>query len=183
MTALLPRHLFITGLPGSGKTTLLRRLVETCPEFRPAGFYTEEIREAGVRRGFRLQSLDGRTGTLAHVDISGSPRIGRYGVDISAFESFLADLALERSDAPLLFVDEIGKMECLSERFVVLMRRLLDSEKSLVATVAARGSGFIAEVKRRPDGCLEELRPEVREHLFLKLRVRLAEQWQDGSGT
>jgi len=48
-------------------------------------------------------------------------------------------------------VDEIGKMECLSERFVERMRALLDSKSKLVATVASRGEGFIAEVKRRED--------------------------------
>ena len=48
-------------------------------------------------------------------------------------------------------VDEIGKMECLSERFVTSVRRLLDSRLTVVASIALRGSGFIAEVKRRED--------------------------------
>lgn len=55
-----------------------------------------------------------------------------------------------RSDGVYL-VDEIGKMECLSERFVTSLRLLLDAGITVVATVAARGSGFIAEVKRRED--------------------------------
>jgi nucleoside-triphosphatase len=45
-------------------------------------------------------------------------------------------------------VDEIGKMECLSERFVASMRRLLAGKVPVVATIARRGGGFIAEVKR-----------------------------------
>ena len=53
--------------------------------------------------------------------------------------------------AELFLVDEIGKMECLSERFVAAMGRLLDAGRVVVATVALRGGGFIADVKRRPD--------------------------------
>lgn len=48
-------------------------------------------------------------------------------------------------------VDEIGRMECLSPEFVRTMRRLLDSGRPLVATIAQHGGGFIDEVKRRPD--------------------------------
>jgi nucleoside-triphosphatase len=56
---------------------------------------------------------------------------------------------LDPDAAELFLVDEIGKMECLSERFIAAMRGLLDSGRVVVATVALRGGGFIAEVKRR----------------------------------
>ena len=43
--------LLLTGVPGSGKTTVLRRAAATLRErWRLGGFYTEEIREAGVAR-------------------------------------------------------------------------------------------------------------------------------------
>jgi nucleoside-triphosphatase len=48
-------------------------------------------------------------------------------------------------------VDEIGKMECLSPRFVAAVQALLDSPRLLVATIAARGGAFIEATRKRPD--------------------------------
>jgi nucleoside-triphosphatase len=171
-----PRHLLITGPPGCGKTTMLMRLANGLGGLRPAGFFTAEIREAGVRQGFRLVGFDGRQGVLAHVDFRGGPRVGRYGVDVAGFEAFLGELDLT---SPLVFVDEIGKMECLSPRFVALLRELLDSERTVVATVALKGSGFIAEVKARSDCRVTEVRPGEREAVLTALRHDLVHRLGD----
>ncbi|MDP3768164.1 MAG: nucleoside-triphosphatase, partial [Dehalococcoidia bacterium] len=51
----------------------------------------------------------------------------------------------------VVLVDEIGKMECLSTAFVAAVRRLLAGPTPVIATVARRGAGLIAEVKARRD--------------------------------
>jgi nucleoside-triphosphatase len=48
-------------------------------------------------------------------------------------------------------IDEVGKMECHCPQFISSMRKLLDGPVPLVASLASRGGGFIAEVKRRLD--------------------------------
>ena len=48
--------LLITGAPGTGKTTLIRAVVAALP-WKAGGFFTEEIREADERIGFRVCSL------------------------------------------------------------------------------------------------------------------------------
>jgi nucleoside-triphosphatase len=142
--------LLLTGRPGSGKTTALRRAAERLDGRRLGGFYTEEIRERGERRGFRAVTFDGEAAVLAHVARRGGPRVGRYGVDVAVMDALAEGLA-PADAADVWLVDEIGKMECLSARFVLAMRALLDSRVPVIATVAQRGMGFIAEVKRRPD--------------------------------
>jgi nucleoside-triphosphatase THEP1 len=116
------------------------------------GFYTQEIRENNVRKGFRLIRLDGVEGILAHVDIKSPFRVGKYGVDVVGFEkSVVPILDVEQTDAELFVIDEIGRMECFSKMFVVAVRQLFASDKSVLATVAQKGSGLVAEVKSYSD--------------------------------
>jgi len=154
--------ILITGLPGSGKTTLIRKIAHRLPG--AAGFYTGEIRERGVRKGFRLTGLDGREGVLSHVDIRGPHRVGRYGVDVEGFEEFLEQLRVE--EARTVVIDEIGKMECLSPRFRALVEGVLSAgEKTVVATIALRGTPFIESLKRTPGTRLVELTVRNRDTL------------------
>ena len=72
-------------------------------------------------------------------------------MDLKGFEAFLAALDLVYHTSSLVFIDENGKMECLSQHFVRLLESLLSSGKTVVATIASRGEGLIGEVKLRPD--------------------------------
>ena len=116
-----------------------------------AGFYTEEIRKGNTRKGFRFKRLDGAAGILAHVDIKSRFKVGKYDVDVAGFEkSAVPILDVEQNDVKLFVIDEIGKMECFSREFVVAVRGLFASDKSVLATIARRGSGLISEVKSYP---------------------------------
>lgn len=141
-------RILLTGPPGCGKTTAVMKIVRQLDKSRMAGFHTEEIREGARRTGFRWARLDGPSGTLAHFDIRGPHRVGRYGVDIAAFNHEVVPiLDPATTEAKLFVIDEIGKMECLSETFVQAVRRLFASDRAVLATAAQKGGGFIREVK------------------------------------
>jgi nucleoside-triphosphatase len=152
-----PHILLITGNPGVGKTTVLRRVAEGLGDVRVCGFYTEELREQGSRRGFRLVGFDGSEGVIAHVNIPHRQRVGKYGVDVAALDCLARATLAPREDCALYLVDEIGKMECLSPGFVEAMRVLLGSQRPVVATIGRKGRGFIDEVKARDDVELVEV--------------------------
>lgn len=151
MMASIGNNILITGTPGCGKTTLFKRLVEGLRHLEPVGFYTREIREGGVRKGFSLTGLDGSSGLLAHVDLPGDFRVGRYGVDVAGFEDFIVRIPFSNRGTRVVMIDEIGKMECFSRKFQRLVSEALDSDKTFIATVALKGSGLIAAVKKRTD--------------------------------
>lgn len=159
-------NLLITGLPGVGKTTLIRRLAEKLGLEKVAGFYTEEIRERGGRKGFALTGFDGSRGRLSHVDIDSPVRVGKYGVDLAGFENFLDKIDLADPEAQYIIIDEIGKMECYSRKFTELVTSILDSEKLLIATIARQGGGFMARVKNRSDISIIEITTGNREHIL-----------------
>lgn len=164
------KNLLITGHPGVGKTTFIKSLCEMLKLLNPIGFYTDEIRHEGVRKGFELVSLDGRKEILSHCDFSSPYRVGRYGVNIAGFDDFLTGLDLTGSLSKLICIDEIGKMECLSNNFVELVRRLLDSNKTVIATVASKGGGIILESKYRKDVNLIKITRTNRNSLYSEVR-------------
>jgi len=158
-------HILITGQPGVGKTTAIREIAQRLSEYQPAGFYTEEIRVKGVRQGFRLVSLDGREQILSHVEFSGPNRVSRYGVDVQGFERLLDQLDLCHVPSSVIILDEIGKMECFSTRFKEEVTALLNSAKTVIATIALKGDGFIQEIKQRTDCRLVTVTHSNRDHL------------------
>jgi nucleoside-triphosphatase len=148
-------RILLEGRPGSGKTTLARRIVAGLRErdIPVTGFTTEEIREAGTRVGFAIETVEGERGTLAHVDFAGPPRVGKYGVDLDELERLAlpALQASEASDEQLVVIDELGKMELASERFRAAVDELLASRANVVATVHVFRHPFTDALKARAD--------------------------------
>lgn len=171
-----PHVLLLTGAPGVGKTTVIRRVAAQLEMGQLRGFFTEEIREGGGRRGFRLVGFQGEERVLAHVAFPKDHRVGKYGVNVAAMDDAAALLAPE-SPAGAYLVDEIGRMECLSERFVFAMRALFAGRTPVVATVALRGAGFIAEAKRLPQSLLWEVTHGIRDEVPARVKSWLTEKW------
>src|SRR6266568_7632459 len=123
----MKQKVLLTGRPGCGKTTLIKALLNDLA--RPAGgFYTEEIRERGVRVGFKLVTLDGKEAVLAHINFKTRERVGKYGIDLSALETVGVAAVREAVRARLLVViDEIGPMEIRSAIFCDAVNEALDS--------------------------------------------------------
>jgi nucleoside-triphosphatase len=166
---LAKKNILITGLPGVGKTTLIKKLLDELKHLHPVGFYTAEIREEGMRKGFELISFDGRKGLLSHIDVKSPCRVGKYKVDVKGFEDFLDSISFFNPSNHLIMIDEIGKMECLSDQFKKLLKEILDYEKWVIATIVLKGNELIKEIKRRNDVMLYEIKQSNRDSLLSEI--------------
>jgi nucleoside-triphosphatase len=170
----VPTRLLIEARPGAGKTTALGRLAERLRDdgVAPSGFLTREMRDGGRRIGFEIETFGGERGLLAHVDIKGPPRVGRYGVDLDEFER-LALPALEAPGDGVVLIDELGKMELASERFREAVLALFDSDVPIVATVHTFRHPLTDALKRRPDVSTIRLSAANRDRLPSEVAERL----------
>ena len=165
--------LLVEGRPGVGKTTLLKGVIARLQQagLGVCGFTTGEIRIAGRRVGFEMQPIRGRTEVLAHVDLPGPPRVGRYGVDLAAFESAALPSVQEPGD--VVVIDELGKMELASMRFVDAVHDLLGNDRPVLASVHAGRHPVTDRIKQDPS--VEKLRITVsnRDRLVDEITDRL----------
>jgi nucleoside-triphosphatase len=157
-------RILLTGPPQCGKTTVVQKVVARFPG-RAAGFYTREVREGGRRLGFEIVTLEGETSLLSHVDFPGPYRVGKYGVNLDNFHQLALPALTFKPGIDLIVVDEVGKMECLSDKFVAAMERLWKQPAALLVTVAEKGGGYMASLKARPDKVLISVTPANREGL------------------
>ena len=165
------RTLLLTGRPGIGKTTIIKTVAESLGE-RAGGFYTEEIRGPGGRKGFRLVTLDGRETVMAHVNLRGQgrPRVGRYGVDARAVEQVgVAALRRAMQKDQIVVVDEIGKMELFCGPFKEAVLQAVGGPHTVVATVMVKSNPWVDGLKAMPNVTLWETTVENRDEMPARL--------------
>jgi nucleoside-triphosphatase len=162
--------------PGAGKTTALDRLARLLRDagIPLRGFLTKELRDGRRRVGFEIESFDGERAVLAHVDLAGPPRVGRYGVDLEAFEQVSLPAIDEPPQDCVIVIDELGKMELASMPFRDAVVGLFDEPAPIVASVLASSHPLTDALKRRPDVERVRLTRGSRDRLPGELAARLS---------
>jgi len=146
----MQRVYLLTGRPGTGKTSIIKQAVAGM-KGKAGGFYTEEIRSQGVRQGFRLITLDGRSAILAHIDIHSQYRVSKYGVDIDSLDRVgVSALHQAAEECDLVVIDEIGKMELFSANFREAVLRIIDSGKRVLGTIMLNPNPWADAIKHHP---------------------------------
>jgi nucleoside-triphosphatase len=110
--------------------------------------------------------------------------VGRYGVDVPAFER-VALPVLDRvvAGGGLVVIDELGQMELFSQPFVQAVQRLFDQDVPVVATVHAKAHPVTDALKQRPDVELLTVTREGQEALLERLARRLMHPLGEDSST
>jgi len=175
-TGTMKRVLLLTGKPGSGKTALIKEaLAQT--KVKASGFYTEELRVAGAREGFKIVTLAGQESILAHVNLSTPHQVSRYRVDTEALDRVAVPAILQAIEEDgLIVIDEIGKMELLSHQFRQAVVRAINSGRKILGTIMANPHPFADEIKRRPEVETVFVTRENRADVLKKILNWLAEE-------
>ncbi len=147
----MKRAYLLSGEPGCGKTSAVRQVLSRAGK-SAGGFYTEEMRAGGVRRGFRIVTLDGSRAVLADTDARGPHRVGKYGVYVENLDAVAVPAVRAAiGDCDLVVIDEIGKMELFSNSFRDAVLTALESGKNVLGTIMSSAHPWADGVKRRPE--------------------------------
>ncbi|MEZ0344734.1 MAG: dTMP kinase [Caldimicrobium sp.] len=179
------KALILFGLPRSGKTTLTEYLFDYLSSkplpYSLTGFITKELREDGERIGFDLVYLKDKTFNLPLARSLNKlpkgeakrPKVGRYAVFLENLEKFVELLEKEIASQQnlLLFIDEIGKMESLSEKFINFLSQPLEKNLKIVATLGKGEHPLLKAWKNKKEAIYIEVTQENRN--FLRERLVL----------
>jgi nucleoside-triphosphatase len=98
-----------------------------------------------------VEAVSGVQQVLAHAGLPGPPRVGRYGVDLAAFERVALPALGDPGPGGVVVVDELGKMELASAAFRAAVMELLGRDVAVVATVHQARDQLTDALGRRPD--------------------------------
>jgi len=169
-------HLFLSSKPACGKTTLIKEILKYLKNLK--GFFTEEILNSKNERvGFKIITLSGKEKVFAHIDFKSNFKVSKYFIDLDSFNSIaLEELEdAKNSDCEFVVIDEIGKMELLSNEFKNLCLDLIN-KKRIIATIPAIEEPFIDSLKNRKDVYVLNLNKEnfneIKEKLLFALKAK-----------
>jgi len=163
------KNILISGRPGIGKTSVILKVVQ---QFRGriGGFITREIKKSGKRIGFELETLDGKKGILAHIDVKSPYKVSKYGVNIEDLEKIgVRSINNAMKDCELIVIDEIGKMELFSTYFKNAVLDAFNRDIKVLATITQSNLPFVKEIKERKDVKIFGVTIKNREHLHKEI--------------
>jgi nucleoside-triphosphatase THEP1 len=121
----------IRGRPRSGKTTIIQEVISHL-KFPVVGFFTEEVLQDDIRIGFDAICINNNLrAPLARIGRT-KPTVGKYSVLIQRFEDFLDNcMNFENISFNKIIIDEIGKMECYSKKFLDFIEKAFKESRVL----------------------------------------------------
>ena len=173
----------ITGMPSVGKTHTLGKIINSLENhgYTVGGMITEPVIKKKKRVGFYAVNWQTKEKQVfAHIDFESKEKVGEYGVDTTALDAVgvpaIAD-AIADSEINIIIIDEIGKMEMLSEKFCEIVVEALDSDKPILVTLHKKSrTPLLQDVRRRDDIRILEVTPVNRNLLPYKIEKIMEEK-------
>lgn len=138
------KKILITGPPRCGKSTLISKLIDyykNKKNYVIYGFLTPEVKMGGTRIGFDILDIySGNISPLARVgDFKTKYKLGKYAVFIEEFDNYIEKyLNLKGKRVNIIIIDEIGKMELFSKKFLNFVKNIFTLEIPILATISLK---------------------------------------------
>ncbi|MBI5000226.1 MAG: NTPase [Euryarchaeota archaeon] len=164
----------LTGLPSAGKTQTLIRIIEMLEAEGKTvgGLITEPIVQKSHRMGFFVVDwATKKKKRFAHVSIKSQIMVGKYGVDINSLDTVgVAAIRNACQNNDVVVIDEVGKMEVESEKFIAAVKDALDADKTCILTLHKKSRNpLLQDIRRRDDIRILEVTPVNRNLLPYKV--------------
>jgi nucleoside-triphosphatase len=107
---------------------------------------------------------------LAHIMIDSPFRVGKYGVDVSVLDTVAVDAiysAIEKND--LIVIDEIGKMELFSSKFIQAVADALASPKKVLGTITLKPHPLADSIRQNRSIHVAELSRYNQRHVLAEI--------------
>ena len=173
----------ITGMPSVGKTETLIKIIEKIEKsgYKNEGMITETLFEDNKRIGFYVKDWQTNEREIfAHIDFDLKDKVGKYGVDLNVLEKVgvtAIEKAINDENIDIIIIDEIGKMEMLSEKFCETVIDALDSDKPILVTLHKKSrTPLLQDIRRRDDIRILEVTAVNKNLLPYKIEKIMAEK-------
>jgi len=173
----------ITGMPSVGKTHTLMKIIGSLEKsgYSVQGMITKPVIKKKEHVGFYVIDWTTKEKEIfAHVDFENKEKVGEFGVDVAALDKIgipAVEKAINDNEVDIIIIDEIGKMEMLSERFCEVVIEALDSDKPILITLHKKSrTPLLQDVRRRDDIRILEVTPVNRNLLPYKIEKIMEEK-------
>ena len=126
------------GKPGIGKSTILKKVADVLKMPKYGIVARETRKDQNQRIGFEAVALDSRSRIFAHKSLFKTEfSVGNYYVDVKAINDFIVPELKKglKNDKAVVLIDEIGRMQSFSTKFLDIVKNLFSSKSNLLATI------------------------------------------------
>ncbi|MGD9683937.1 MAG: nucleoside-triphosphatase [Candidatus Obscuribacterales bacterium] len=159
--------ILLTAPPGTGKSTIIDAVVAAYPGRSVGIVAREKLDESGDRAGFVSVDSRSQRRQFMYRANEGPGAFHGFDVDVEAIDDFVVP-ELERSlsmPEALLYIDEIGRAQALSNRFLLTLEKVFERPGPTLASIVYEEEPWSHVFRRHPQTVLIEATMANREAL------------------